>query len=129
MNKYGLTAIQAVEIIATGSTSDPKVAWAIAASNVFPDSKSSREKSCPKGAFLGLCEDGVVQGVPPGEYTSSHLNKRYARRALDALKSSPGLVEDEAKLWEIAVEGVKKVTNNQMAVVTALWRRGYLDPT
>lgn len=38
-----------------------------AVEEVFPNSKSSQEKSCPKNAFLGLCEEGLVKGITKRE--------------------------------------------------------------
>ena len=35
---------------------------------VFPTQESSRKKGCPQSAFLGLCEDGYVKGIPQGRY-------------------------------------------------------------
>jgi hypothetical protein len=48
---------------------------------LYPTSPTSRKKDCPRGAFLGLCEEGLVKGIPAGKYTASKDNKAYAVRA------------------------------------------------
>ena len=35
----------------------------MAATEIFPMSVSLQKKGCPRGAFLGLCEDGLVSVV------------------------------------------------------------------
>ena len=126
MNKYGEVARRAVGFLLWVPGSTPVEAWAAAAEEVFPDSPSSREKGCPKGAFLGLCEDGVVAGVPPGSYTRSVLNKGYALSGLVALRTRPALEHDPRELWRIATEGTEIQANSQMEVLIALWRDGLL---
>ena len=51
----------------------------------IPTSVSAQKKGCPRGAFLGLCEDGLVKGIPAGNYTVSKDNKAYAVRAAELL--------------------------------------------
>jgi hypothetical protein len=46
---------------------------------------SAQKKGCPRGAFLGLCEEGLVKGIPAGNYTTSKDNKAYAVRAAELL--------------------------------------------
>jgi len=35
-------------------------------------------KGCPRGAFLELCEAGMIKGIASGKYTRSKRNKEYA---------------------------------------------------
>ena len=114
MAKYGEVAIRAVGLLLWESGTSPVDAWAAATDRVYPDSRSSRDKGCPKGAFLGLCEDGVVAGVPRGSYTRSVLNKGYAVRALAALRASPGSPTDQRGLWTAATNGQEVQPNSQM---------------
>lgn len=88
MSKYGAVAVRAVGLMLWEPGTPPGEAWASAAERVFPDSPSSREKGCPKSAFLGLCEEGRVAGASPGAYTRSVLNKEYAVRGLEVLRRS-----------------------------------------
>ncbi|MGE5270827.1 MAG: DUF6979 family protein [Thiohalocapsa sp.] len=123
MGKYGMCAELAARKAGVGV--NPILAWKEAATSIFPNSISSRMKGCPKDAFLGLCEDGLVNGVPSGSYTRSRLNKSYAIRAVTLLRAAEGST-DEYGLWHKVVGGGEKAHNGQMDVVLALWRRGLL---
>jgi hypothetical protein len=105
---------------------DPKAAWTRAAAILFPNSPSSRNKGCPKGAFLGLCEEGVVQGIPKGRYTRSLDNKRYALAAVRVLAKRPQLAEDRTALWQ-TIPAHPLHENNQMDVVISLWKQSLLE--
>ena len=126
MGKFGTTAVIATNLITSKRESDPRDAWVKAALTVFPESESSRKKGCPKGAYLGLCEDGFVIGVKQGTYTRSIKNKRYAIKALNLIKSDSSLVNDHELLWRKVLKGVEKKENNQMDVVTSLYQEGLL---
>ena len=58
-------------------------AWERCAKNEFSNSESSANKSCPKNAFLGLCDAGKIKGISVGEYSDSKLNKSYALSAVE----------------------------------------------
>lgn len=117
MGGFGLTAIEAVKIFQSGVTDQPKKAWDLAASKII-NSESGRNKGCPRGTFLGLCEQGKVKGIPPGIYTKSKSNKEYALKALDLLRVEPALSAKPTELWR----RVGKCSHNQqMDVVTSLW--------
>jgi hypothetical protein len=77
MANYGDCARIAVGRIKAGE--DPVIAWKNAAVSTFPEKKSAQTKGCPKGAFLGLCEEGLVTGVVRGRYTRSN---RLLKKAL-----------------------------------------------
>ena len=121
MSKYGITAVNAAASIRTGA--DPVGAWRSAVQQVFPNQKASRDKGCPKCAFLGLAEDGLIKGVPKGSYTTSVDNKRYAVAAIAQIRANPSLVTDKKKLWRI-VSGGSKQHNGQLDVVIELWNNG-----
>ncbi len=125
MSNYGELAKLAASRARQGAT--PVDAWKSSAEDIFPTKKASREKGCPKCAFLGLAEEGLIRGVPPGHYTRSTDNKRYALAALKALRADPDLASDIKKLWATVMTGVKKQHNEQMCVVSALWQNGDLD--
>ena len=123
--KYGLVALNAVNKLNISQEMDPGNAWDEAAVEVFPTQLSSSKKSCPRTAFLGLCEEGKVKGVKAGDYTSSKANKAYANDAADLLQSSPTLTKKE--LWcNVIANKEPKVHNSQMNVVAALFHEGYL---
>lgn len=127
MGKYGDAAVQATEMLHSDASMDPREAWDLATAKVFPTQLASRSKGCPKGAFLGLCEDGVVRGVAPGSYTRSRLNKSYALEAVLLLKANRALADDYDALWRAVMRGTKKVENEQMDVVLSLWERGLIN--
>jgi hypothetical protein len=124
--KYGEAAVTAVRLAASGGAQHIVDAWEEAVGRIFPDSPSSRAKNCPRCAFLGLCEEGLVRGVAKGSYTRSKLNKRYAVSAARKLRDRPALADDPDQLWQLVVEGAEKVENSQMDVVVTLWKRGLL---
>ena len=122
MNKYAEIAVRATELCRSGAS--PRDAWQKAASEVFPGKKASQDKVCPRSAFLGLAEEGLIRGIPKGNYVRSPDNKRYAMEALSLIRSNPALAENPDELWGVVTAGVKKQHNAQMHVVSALWKRG-----
>ena len=104
----------------------PQDAWGIAVSEIFPKSETAQKKGCPRGAFLGLCEEGLLVGVLPGTYTKSRDNKQYAIDAVKTLKHQPDLADDRNALWRRIMKGVAKKENQQMDVVVALWNGGFI---
>lgn len=128
MNKYGEAAVQAVRLYTAGKARTPRDAWDEAAARVFGPGTSA-QKVCPRNAFLGLCEEGLVRGVPRGNYCNPpKKNKSYAVAAVALLRREPGLARDPARLWDLVMKGEQKRHNSQMDVVTALWRAGLVAP-
>ncbi|WP_051263871.1 DUF6979 family protein [Tenacibaculum ovolyticum] len=122
MNKYVKTAIECVENFKDSNCI--KEIWGKHVKENF-DTKSSQEKCCPKNAFLGLCEDGLVKGIPKGKYTKSIKNKEYALQAIDILKQNTQTTFLPKELWEQLELGDKN-HNSQMDVVLGLWEKGYI---
>ncbi len=128
MHQYGEVAVRAAELGRGGSVNPPD-AWDAATVAIFPTSESLQEKSCPRGAYLGLCEEGLVAGIPAGTYTRSRDNKGYAIRAVELLAADPALAEAGPKaLWTRVMDGDNKVYNSQMDVVLALWKHSLITP-
>ncbi len=129
MSKYGDVAVRATNLVQSGACTSPLEAWRAAAREVFPEKMPSQNKCCPKSAYLGLCEEGVVAGIPRGDYTSSRENKSYALRAVRLLRHMPSLADRAARdgggmeLWRRVVRAEWKHPNGQMDVVLALWSR------
>jgi hypothetical protein len=119
MNAYGKAALAAAQDCGRNRRS-PTAAWSDAVKKEFPKSVSSQEKCCPRGAFLGLCKAGLVQGVPRGDYIGRTLNAQYAIDAVTHLWEEPSLSNDAQKLWRRVTSG-SKTHNCQMDVVIALW--------
>ena len=62
MTKYGKAAIEAIKLLASDSCHDPKDAWDKSTEEIFGRGTASQSKGCPRGAFLGLCEQGLIKG-------------------------------------------------------------------
>jgi hypothetical protein len=126
MGKYGEAAIEATTCLRKSPGMSPADAWKEAVKLVFPNSASSQNKACPKGAFLGLCEEGIVRGVPPGRYTDAKENKGYAVAAYHVLTQEPRLATNKRELWERVTQYSGKRPNEQMDVVVAVWESDFL---
>ncbi len=120
MSKYGDLACKAVASCQKGAK--PQDAWAQHAKELFPNQEASQKKGCPKSAFLGLAEAGLLVGVPSGNYTNSKKNKDYAIRACEILSEDKSLADAPKELWAIVMNGTQKRPNQQMEVVTSLWK-------
>ena len=126
MGRYGKAAVEAVDLVRSTGIS-PNQAWDIATGNEFGKGTSSQKKGCPKGAFLGLCENGMVKDIPVGNYTSSLENKRYAVKAVRLLTEKPELSYNEERLWDEVTGGKSVKQNHQLDVVLSLWKKGYIN--
>jgi len=126
MGKYGNAAVMATKLYHEGLAPSPNNAWEMAVAKIFLASKSSQEKGCPRGAYLGLCESGAVSGIPAGSYCRSEKNKGYALKALSLLKQDPTLSHNEKTLWHLVMEREDKTPNHQMDVVNSLWNAGLI---
>ncbi len=119
-NRYGEAALMAARQEASGDV-DPVAQWESAMEKLYPTSSTARNKGCPRGAFLGLCEEGLVKGIPAGRYTRSKDNKDYAVRAVALLTEQPQSWSTSA-LWRAVTNDLEKALNSQMDVVLALWK-------
>ena len=124
MGKYGEVANIATKMLVSNQSNDPIQAWELAAKQVFPNSTSLQNKSCPKSSFLGLCEDGYIPNVEQGKYTRSKKNKDYAVKAMSLLNSNSNMTE--AELWKTVIDEPDKSYNHQMDVVKTLWDNNLL---
>jgi len=128
MATFGDAAIRAVEFVRDRKCPSPEDAWKRAAAELFPDSESMRKKGCPRAAFLGLCEEGLVVGVDRGTYTRSQENKADVVKAAALLARDPALASrGSMALWDRVLAGRTKRHNSQMDVVLALYGRGLLS--
>ena len=124
--KYGLAARKAVDLMVIGDATSPKNAWEKAVKEVFKK-EVYREKGCPRAAFLGLCEDGLIKNITPGNYTKSLKNKSYAVKAVQLLKKNPELRYNKKLLWEKIIIGKKISHNYQLDVVINLWENNLIN--
>jgi hypothetical protein len=119
-NRYGQAAIMATQQSSSVNV-DPVTTWESAMERLYPTSPTARKKGCPRGAFLGLCEEGLVKGIPAGRYTSSKDNKVYAVRAAALLMEGKQSWSTTA-LWREVRNDPERTHNSQMDVVLALWK-------
>lgn len=118
-NRYGEAALMAARLPTTDGIT-PVDRWKSAVEKLYPTSTSARNKSCPREAFLGLCEDGLVVGIPAGRYSRSPVDKQYAVRAVTLLTEGKQHWSITA-LWQAVTKGIETTHNSQMDIVLALW--------
>lgn len=75
MTKYGKVALEAVRRVS------PVNAWDKALAQL-----GIGEKACPRTVFLGLCEDGYIQGIPKGKYLDKNKDLPNKKRAIALVK-------------------------------------------
>jgi hypothetical protein len=131
MGSYGQAALDAVKLVKERRANDPVDGWEKATISLFSKGTSSQVKSCPRHAFLGVCEDGLVKGIKPGKYTDSVDNKSYAVEAVKLLKTNPSLSSGtKADLWRRVMRRtgnpIDKTHNQQMDVILALFQNRFI---
>jgi hypothetical protein len=144
--QYGQAAVNAARQLATNPNMSPAASWDGAIS-ALTTSEESKKKCCPRGAFLGLCSQGVIKGAPTyprplpkgkGEPSATvpvpaeDKSGAYAITAYRILKANPSFANLPATMvWEIVLLATKqdpeKTHNAQMHVVLALWHSGLLQ--
>ncbi|SHH41964.1 DUF6979 family protein [Tepidibacter thalassicus] len=127
MSKYEKCAIKAINLIKSGKINNPRNAWERASSEIFGKGTTGQLKGCPKSAFLGLCEEGIIKGISHGKYTKSKKNKNYAIKAIKILLKEPYLKNNKKELWNRVIENNKISHNYQMDVVIALWNNNLIN--
>ena len=119
---FAKIAVHAAENLNLHPTLSPRESWDISSRQFYPRNSASMEKGSPRATFLSLCELGLIKGVASGTYTRSIVNKKYALKAVELLKLDPKL--SESQLWsQISLARA----NNQMDVVKALFKKGFID--
>jgi hypothetical protein len=123
---YARVAVEAAQLAAEGT--HPTKAWATRAAEVFKGKPAAEVKGCPKSAFLGLAEAGLIRGVAPGDYSKSVDNRRYAEDAVKHLIGDGSWASRPRELWSaVAEQAGSKRHNSQMDVVLALWHAQLLQ--
>ena len=132
-NKFGEAALIAARLDVPPSVS-PVDRWDTAVRQLYPEKPYMQKKTAPRGAFLGLCEEGRVKGIAHGQYAPSNRNKGYALAATALLEA--GTHRTITALWaEVSreqgsdeAEPIEVPHNGQMDVVLALWKNGLIVP-
>src|ERR1700761_6151926 len=107
-NRYGEAAL-----IAARDGTDPVAGWEKALLQLYPTSAAARNKGGPRGAFLGLYEEGMVKGIPAGKYTGSKDHKDCAVRAVGLLAEGTRSLSTVA-LWNAVTGDSGKTHSGQM---------------
>jgi hypothetical protein len=119
-NKYGEAALLAARA-ESSVDANPIARWDNAMVRLYPTSPTARRKIRPRGAFLGLCEEGLVKGIPAGRYSATKDNKTYAVQAV-ALLAEGQQSWSVSGLWRAVANDPERVHDSQMDVVMALWK-------
>lgn len=119
-NRYGEAALMAARQTSSAGV-NPVARWESAMVTLYPTSPAARKKGSPRGAFLGLCEAGLVRGIPAGHYAASADNKSYAVRAAELLIEGKQNWSTSS-LWRAVEDDPGKTHNGQMDIVVALWK-------
>ncbi|MGY3895726.1 DUF6979 family protein [Aeromonas enterica] len=130
---YGEVAVNAVLICKSDHKYNPCDAWRLAAQEHYPSSQSAQLKGGPKGAFLGLCSEGLVRHVSKRCYARAIQSGNYAVKAVRVLKHYEDQhteLPNAVQLWDTVMRKVGKeiVHNGQMDVALALWKAGLIIP-
>lgn len=126
MDKYSKSALNAVQYILEDRAQSPVEAWYIATGEQFGEGSWGQKKGCPRNAFLGICEEGLIKGVKAGRYNKKEhsLNKQYAINTIKLLKEDSTYLErDNKEIWRIVTNGKDIKSNYQVEMVKALWEK------
>ena len=122
-NKYGEAALIAARLDVPERVSAAE-RWDVAVRQLYPEKPYMQKKGAPKGAFLGLCDAGLVKAIPADEAASGNRNGKFAVKAVELLKA--GTHRTVTTLWAEVSAGEELEHSAQMDVVLALWKNGML---
>ena len=134
MTKIGRVAVRA-QILASGGL-HPVEAWIGSLDEFYVGAQllNQLQHTCPKWAFAGLCDRGVVRGVSAGSCGEA-VGKRSAQFALDALEMArrdSALVTDKRELKHRVFgrpgSDDYRRPNGEVEVLLGLWEAGSLRP-
>jgi hypothetical protein len=126
-NRYGEAALIAVKMETYGKALSPLERWEHAVKQLYPTTPAGQKRGAPRATFLGLCEAGLVQGIPAQPVTLStagNRNKAYAVAAVQLLRS--GEAKTVTQLWASVTAGEDAEHASQMDVVLALWKNNLI---
>lgn len=112
---------------AVSASINPATQWESAMEKLYSTSPVARKKGGPRGAFLGLCEEGLVKGIPAGQYGAPKVSKDYAVRAA-ALLAEGTQRWSVSSLWQAVTDESDKPHIGQMDIVMALWKNDFILP-
>lgn len=121
MSKYAEAALMVVTDCAGRNNPDIRSAWSNAINLL-----NAYDEGCPKAAFIGLCSEGMVKGIPANCYGLKRgtKNKRYAVDAAKLLLSGHDM--DIKSIWEKVTD--KKIAHHgQINIVISLYKAELLQ--
>ena len=119
-NRYGEAALMAARMETYGKAYTPQDRWQQAVAKLYPTTPAGQKKGPPRMTFLGLCEAGLVKGIPAGQYSPSNKHKTYAVDAVNLLRA--GTHKTVTQLWSAVTDSDGTEHACQMDVVLALWK-------
>ena len=125
-NRYGEVALTAVRMETFGKALSAAERWQDAVRKLYHTTPAAQKKAAPRGAFLGLCEAGLVKGIAAGHATQPNRNKDYAVEAVRLLREDGH--RSISQLWAAVSDGEAAEHGSQMDVVLALWKNGLIVP-
>lgn len=121
MTKYTEAAITTAKRCQGSIRPDIKAEWRKAIEEL-----SAYDEGCPRSAFIGLCEEGMIKGIRPGSYglRTSNKNKYYAIAAANLVLS--GNNTDPKSIWKEVTKSEIQA-HDQVSIVIALHESGLLQ--
>lgn len=123
---FGNTALRARELLIEGEASTPRDAWNMAGGELFHRT-TYFSKGCPRAAFIGLCEEGLIKGIPAGDYSAGEKNKKHTLKALQLLKEKANWKLNKTQWWNAATKDNPISHNHQLDVLLSLYENGFLN--
>lgn len=121
MTKYTDAAVTTAKRCQDRKVPDIKAEWCKAIKEL-----QAYDEGCPRCAFIGLCEEGMVKGIEPGNYglREPNKNKIYAIAAAKLVLS--GHEPDHRAIWQ-KVTGADIRAHDQVHIVLALYDNDLLQ--
>ncbi|WP_260862783.1 DUF6979 family protein [Citrobacter sp. Marseille-Q6884] len=121
MTKYTDAALLTADRCLGMDKPDVKRVWAYTIQEL-----NAYDEGCPRNAFIGLCEEGMVKGIPSGCYglRKDNKNKGYAVAAANLILS--GHEVDNNAIWQQVTSGYVQ-PHDQVNIVIALHDAGLLQ--
>jgi len=132
MTNYEAITLKAVKILSEKQTSSFEEVWKKSGKELDLE-ESIWKKGCPKNAFIGVCEMGLIKGIQGIPNVELSKNGKYAVTALRLIIKNPQLYTNMSgpDLWREVLKEchleTSKNYNQQMAVVLTLWNNNKID--
>jgi len=120
---YEKASLDAMKLIRQGAS--PPQAWEQSVGH-YTNSQSARTKGCPRGAFLGLCQEGLVKDVPAQRYTASMASKNYAISTVMLLKQGSTNVENINEIESFVMPERQRGDQGEIRIACVLWKNGLI---